>query len=540
MNRKSSNCENKIESPATENTLRSAKDFLDKIINSVASPIFVKDREYKFCLVNNALCTLLNQPAEKLIGKTGFEHFPDDQNQVFFAKDSEVFSTGKENINEEFLTDGTGKIRTIITRKTLYTDPEGNKFLVGVISDITELKQAEKALKTAKEQAEAANKAKSEFLANMSHEIRTPLNSIIGFTDLLKSTPLNDTQRQYVENTNTSGRSLLGIINDILDLSKIEAGRLDLDIIKTDMFELIEQASEIIKYSVLEKNLKLLLSIQNDMPRFAVVDPIRLKQILVNLLSNAVKFTEKGEVELKVSFAQKMTGSGLFSFSIQDTGIGINEEQQKKLFKSFSQADGSTTRKFGGTGLGLAISNLLAQKMGSKIELNSTPGKGSVFFFTIETEYEYGKKPDAENQADIKQMLSLESCKGMTILVAEDVYMNMLLIRAIINKILPDILLLEAKNGQEATDMIKTKTPDLILMDIQMPGMDGIEATAQIRKFEQNTKRHIPIVALTAGALKEDEEKCLKAGMDDFLSKPIQTEALLNILKKHLKYGSTL
>lgn len=237
-----------------ENTQETAKNFLEKVINSIASPVFVKDREHRFCLVNDALCSLLALPRDALIGRTGREHFPDDQNEVFFAKDNEVFTTGRENINEEFLTDGTGKIRTIITRKTLYVDPSGKEFLVGVINDITKLKETEKELKAAKEQAETANRAKSEFLANMSHEIRTPLNSIIGFTELLKDTDLNEMQKQYIDNVNSSGRTLLGIINDILDFSKIEAGKLELDMICTDIIQLIEQSIDIIKYSAFEKN----------------------------------------------------------------------------------------------------------------------------------------------------------------------------------------------------------------------------------------------------------------------------------------------
>ena len=250
------------------------------------------------------------------------------------------------------------------------------KIYVSILGGVIYKKKTEAALIQAKIEADLGNKAKSEFLANMSHEIRTPLNGVIGFTELLQKTPLNTIQRQYAENVNASGLALLGIINDILDFSKIEAGKMELDCIKTDIIELVEQASDIIKYHASQKGLELLLNIPHNMPRFAVLDPIRLKQILVNLLSNAVKFTQSGEVELKVIFTKKDEITGNFSFSVQDTGIGINDEQQKNLFKAFTQADSSTTRRFGGSGLGLTISNMLAEKMGSKIEIISEPGKG--------------------------------------------------------------------------------------------------------------------------------------------------------------------
>ena len=545
------------------------------------------------------------------------------------------------------------------------------KIYANVLAGVINKKKNEATLLKAKQEADIASKAKSEFLANMSHEIRTPLNGIIGFTDLLLRTPLNVIQQQYSENVNTSGHTLLGIINDILDFSKIEAGKMELELIKTDLIEMIGQTSDIIKYHVSQKGIEFLLNIQPGMPRFAIIDPQRLKQILINLLGNAVKFTEAGEIELKVSFTPKDEDTGFFTIHVRDTGIGIDAEQQKKLFRAFSQADTSTTRKFGGTGLGLTISNMLAQKMGSKIEIISEYGKGSDFFFTIETAFEYGKKLDGNSLSQIKRVMVIddndnnrlilehtfigweinfvgfdnglaalkfieksdpfdviivdyhmpylngletigmirgklnlsperqpvillhssaddlkiyEECKKLgvkfnltkpvksqellhylknirqqapsreiekvkpsipeivdisienapTILVVEDVLINMLLVTTSLKQFIPNARILEAKNGKEAVITATSKYPDLIFMDIQMPVMSGIEATIQIRNFEKGTKTHVPIVALTAGAIKEDKEKCLNAGMDDFMTKPIDQNLIFSMLKKYL------
>jgi len=271
-----------------------------------------------------------------------------------------------------------------------------------------EIKKKNKDLDIALQKAEKASKAKSEFLANMSHEIRTPLNGVIGFSELLSNTDLTPLQEQYLKNTNTSAHSLMGIINDILDFSKIEAGKLELEKIRTDIIELIEDTSDIMRYQVSTKDIELLVNFNHDMPRYAIVDPIRLRQILVNLLNNAVKFTDKGEIELKVTFTKVKDNIGVFGFSVRDTGIGISNEQKKKLFKAFSQADSSTTRKFGGTGLGLTISNKLAKKMGGEIKLKSVPGKGTTFFFDITTEFDSGEKSAYSDLKHIKRILIVD------------------------------------------------------------------------------------------------------------------------------------
>lgn len=402
-------------------------------------------------------------------------------------------------------------------------------------------------LLSATEKAEAASKAKSEFLANMSHELRTPLNSVIGFTDLLRTTPLNETQRNFVENANSSGHTLLGLINDILDFSKIGAGMLDIEPIKTDLITLLQNSINAIKPSAEKKNIQLLLSIDPYMPRFADIDPIRLKQVLANLLSNGVKFTEKGEVELKVRFNPLENKKGRLSFSIRDTGIGINDEEKNKLFKAFSQADSSTTRKYGGTGLGLILSDLITDKMGSKIQFISTPNIGTTFFFdivtTVHEDGDYLLQQNSDTfppetwRLSVAETLDQERMDPkIRILIADDVKLNLVLVKAVLMRNIEQVEVFEASNGSEAVDLYKQHPIDLIVMDVMMPECDGLEATRQIREIESGTGNHTPIIALTAGALKEEREKCFAAGMDDFLAKPVDPEMTMAVIRRYLRF----
>lgn len=574
-----------------------------------------------------------------------------------------------------------GTVKWVTEKCSTVFDENGNPLKsVGIVQDITDRKKVEKKLIIAKEEALVANKAKSEFLSNMSHEIRTPLNSVIGFTELLKNTKLSKVQKEYVENANISAHSLLDIITDILDFSKIESGKLELEFIKSDIIQIVEDATDIVKYQASNKGLELLINIAVNVPHYAVVDPVRLKQILVNLLSNAVKFTEKGEVEIKVNFSKSNDTNGKFYFEIRDTGIGISDDQKKKLFKSFSQADTSTTRKFGGTGLGLIISDLLAKLMKSQIELFSIKNQGSKFYFTIETEFydeplfnhkeikdvnrvlvvddniKYlnilqtlfdnwnidftgcenalsslktleTKEPfdlvivdynmpyinGIETIKMIREQLKLSSddlpvilsynytdeitvyeeskkygvCSRLLkpvkpknifnllknfknllsdkvsdeyiiqtnnesvsniekfnkdakyfVLLVEDTEMNMILLKTIVESYLENITIFEARNGIEAINIYNKyyNTIDIIIMDIQMPEMDGVSATKKIRELEKNNKvvNPVPIIALTAGAKKEEKNRCLNAGMNDFLTKPVEIDSIKNIFLKYL------
>lgn len=407
---------------------------------------------------------------------------------------------------------------------TIYKDGK-IAFLEGIFIDITERKQTETVVQE-KELAEAANKAKSEFLANMSHEIRTPLNGIIGFTDLLMKTNLGVTQHKYMTTISQSAHSLLDIINDILDFSKIEAGKLDLYIEKYDINEMLAQVIDLILYESNQKNLKLELNIAADMPKYFWLDSVRLKQILINLLANAVKFTERGAIKLEVSVIEKIDDfNATIRFAVIDTGIGILEENKKKIFKAFSQEDSSTTRKFGGTGLGLTISNQLLGLMNSRLELESTIDLGSTFYFdlTLKTSDE---APATVSLFDtdfdsIKKIVvkTNHQTKKVTVLIVEDNKVNMLLLKTIIKNLRVPTTIYEAINGKLAVEQFETIHPDIIFMDIQMPIMNGYEATEIIRDLKSG--QNVPIIAITAGTEKEEKEKCLNAGMNDYIPKPI-------------------
>jgi CheY-like chemotaxis protein len=391
------------------------------------------------------------------------------------------------------------------------------------------LRKTQEELIHSKELAEAASKAKAIFLANISHEIRTPMNGIIGMIDILKRTNLSQEQHEYIDIIGISGENLLMIINDVLDFSKIEAGQITFEKIQFSLHDEVEEVIKILRYKALQKNLELSYNIQSEVPEFLLGDPLRLKQILINLCNNSLKFTSKGFVKIEVKLVKMEESKVRIHIEVQDTGIGISAENQSKLFKSFSQADVSTTRKFGGTGLGLAISKNLVEMMNGNIGIISEEGKGAIFHFDCEFEL---SEPFISSEKLMEHADAECQIKKLKILLAEDNIINQKVAILNLQKLGHQVSVVY--NGIQAVEMFVAETPDVIFMDIQMPEMDGVEATGKIRAWEKEhgIQNGIPIVAMTANTLKSDMDLFLRAGMDDYLAKPFNSTDLKQVLDR--------
>ncbi|MBC3797518.1 response regulator [Acetobacterium tundrae] len=553
-----------IESPSKEELLKeiecknielaNSRQFMESVLENLQAAVYAKDLNGNYTYINRHWEEATGHKRDECIGRTAKEVFSSD-GEAYDQNDQDVIKLQENQVTEEYSI----KDKQKRTYQSTKVPMKQNGDIVGICSistDITQRKKMEEELFEAKILAEEAAESKSYFLANMSHEIRTPMNAILGMSYLIQKTDLSIKQQDYVNKIQQSGQHLLGIINDILDFSKIEAGKLNIESIDFKLYEVLDNLSNCNSEKCLAKNLELVFDVDPDVPNELCGDPLRIGQILINYVNNAIKFTDRGRITVRIRKDKEFSDGFQLKFEVQDTGIGLKEEQQSKLFQSFQQADISTTRKYGGTGLGLAISRKLATLMGGEVGVKSEFGKGSIFWFTThfnvtekvlksnvpypssdnpwvmyETELGIPKKscklePEKRSLDSVTGQKNLQDLCNAKILLVEDNELN----QEVAVEILRDVGLQVdiAANGEIAVAMVDQKKYDLVLMDMQMPVLDGLEATRQIRS--NNRFRNLPIVAMTANAMAGDREQCLAAGMNDHLPKPIVPGDLFKML----------
>ncbi|HEV8079167.1 MAG TPA: PAS domain S-box protein [Chitinophagaceae bacterium] len=495
---------------------------LQSILDNTTSLIYIKDVDGKYLLANKKFKEALNVTDETLIGKTDFDFGDIVQAQRFKATDEEVLKTRKQVELEEVVEMPDGMHNILIIKFPLINSQNEIYGISGIATDITERVKYQEQLLQAKKLAEDAQKLQEQFLANMSHEIRTPMNGIRGMTDLLLETKLDDEQKDFTKTIKRSSDNLLVIINDVLDLSKIQAGKLTIEKIDFNLTEVLVNIKAMFHHRIAKKGLLLQFNVDSAVPEMIKGDPYRLNQILVNLIGNAIKFTHQGGVTVNVSIQKQSKDLIALNFKITDTGIGIETDKINSIFESFTQANINTSRTYGGTGLGLAITKQLLELQGGTILVESKINIGSTFQFTIPYNYSDSKNSISFIGKNSKEHQSL--LKGKKILVAEDNDVNQKVIRHVLQKAggIVDV----ANHGLEAIAFLKESTKyDIIIMDLQMDKMDGYAATRYIRSV---LKLSIPIIAMTATALKGEKEKCMEAGMNDYVSKPFDFQFLYN------------
>ena len=518
------------------------------LLDNFPFAVWLKDTEGRFLAVNQGFVQLFgHRNADELVGKTDFDIASPELAERYRADDRAVLASGKKKSVEEEIIDADGTRKWFETYKAPVFDAAGSVVgSVGFARDVSQRKQAEAeldqhrhhletlveertaALSIAKEAAEAASRAKSTFLANMSHELRTPMNGVMGMVDMALRRANDPQQIDWLNKSKSSAHHLLAVINDILDISKIEADRLTLESVSFRFGEVLENLLSLLGHKAQEKQIKLLVDLDPEVQRMAFLgDPLRLGQILINLTGNALKFTDHGSITVRARQLEDKPHESLLRIEVADTGIGIAPEDQTRLFNAFEQADGSMTRKYGGTGLGLAISKRLVQLMGGEIGVESTSGQGSTFWFTVRL----GKPTDAVLPAPtftgkIADERLLDEYAGTRILLAEDEPINQEVSRGLLED--AGLVVDLADDGLQALELAKKNTYALILMDMQMPHMNGVEATMAIRALPNY--KQIPILAMTANAFDEDRQVCLDAGMNDHIAKPVDPERLYQTL----------
>ncbi|QDV45690.1 Aerobic respiration control sensor protein ArcB [Stieleria neptunia] len=514
---------------------------LHTILNNLPDFIYFKDTESRFLRVSRAHADRLGlaTPSDA-IGTHDSEYFPQEYAAAAREDELKLIRTGQNILGrEEHAIWPDGSETWVATTKLPLRDEDGQIVgTFGISRDISELKSTAESLERAKQAAEAANRAKSEFVANLSHEIRTPMNAIIGMAELLVRAGLDDLRTQQAKTILESGESLLNLLNDILDFSRIESGRVELDPVPGDVAECARGTIRMLSVRADEKSIQLDCEVAPDLPKLILADFVRLRQILVNLIGNALKFTSQGQVTLSVApvpsdEAPRDDTEVCIRFAVSDSGIGIPADKLNVIFEEFEQADKSTTRRFGGTGLGLAITARLVRLMGGQIDVQSQVGRGSMFSFalTFPVIDSAGSGQSGED-ASATSAQAARPRRPLRILLAEDGVTNQMVATMMLSDLGHDVAV--ALDGRQAVELSANETFDLILMDVEMPEMDGLEATRLIRERERGTDTHLPIIAMTAHAMATDEQRCLDAGMDAYIAKPIRQDIVFETIERLL------
>jgi PAS domain S-box-containing protein len=511
-----------------ETQLSEQLHLVEELIEAIPLPVYLKDTLGRYIRLNRAFEDFFHIRRENYIGRTLHDLLSPEDARVHAEKDAELFAAKGTQSYEAMVHSCDGAIHDAIYRKAVLTRRDGSvSALLGVIVDITDRKQAEREVVRAKEAAEAASRAKSDFLANMSHEIRTPMNGVIGMTDLALDTELTAEQREYLSIAKSSAESLLTVINDILDFSKIEAGKLLVENIAFDLHRLVADVLKPLAMRAHEKGIELISEVIPAVPRFVLGDPSRIRQVLVNLVGNAIKFTDTGEITLTTDLIQQQQGHAIIHFAVSDTGIGIAEDKQDLIFDAFSQEDTSTTRKYGGTGLGLSICRRLVELMGGRMWLHSRLGEGSTFHFSVELQL---------TEQSVSAPATQINLEGKRILVVDDNATN----RRILCSMLANLHAITANvdGGPAALALLQQEGAkfDCIVLDAQMPGMDGYELA---RLLKQEHPDLPPMLMLSSGALRGDAQRCQETGIAGFFAKPISTDELLAALAQALGRDAT-
>jgi len=540
-----------------ESELEQQKRLLGSILDAIPAPVFYKDTLGRYLGCNGAFLAHLGRPLEDVIGKTVFDVWPPDLATVYAAADRELLAAGGNQVYEGQATHADGRPRDIEFHKAVFRGPDGDAAgIAGVMLDITGRKRAEADLRGINRRleqttalasdmalkAEEANSAKSEFLARMSHEIRTPLNGVLGMLELLLISDLSEGQRSDATIALDSARTLLALVDDLLDFSRIEARRLTIHQHDYAPRGLLAETLAPLRVKAVQKGLTLEWRVADAVPARVSGDAGRVRQVLTNLAGNAIKFTEAGAVAVELTAEPAPEGGGSLTCAVRDTGIGIPAGQIDRLFTPFTQGDGSITRRFGGTGLGLAISRQLVELMGGAIRVESVEGTGSVFSFTVpyaaatenddEAHVDAGARQGPPNAA-ARALGPLPGPRGR-VLLAEDNDTNQVVALRILERlgVQADV----ARDGREALAALRAREYGLVLMDCQMPDVDGLEATRRIRRGEAGVDRaDLPIVAMTAHALPGDRERCLAVGMTDYIAKPVDAYVLAALVERWLR-----